>query len=102
MMPSSISKKFPELQSALLSILPDKSSEPIRVMAAECMGQIVAYHPNPSSLFSILSDMSADCELRLKDDPLLDDLLDKTMGRENEMREYSKHNKINLDSSVEY
>lgn len=49
------------------------------------MSYVIKFHTDPKSLFSVLQDMSADCELMLKDDYYLDDLLDKVMGRQNEV-----------------
>jgi hypothetical protein len=86
-LPPKLEQLFPELQAALLAILPDKSSEPMRQLSVDCMEMLVKFHRDPASLFSLLSDMSADCGLMLKDDPLLDHLLEKALGRENELNE---------------
>ncbi|KAI1711355.1 eIF-2-alpha kinase activator GCN1 [Ditylenchus destructor] len=83
--PPGLRELYPELQVVLLGILPEKSFESLRELAAKCMSYVIKFHTDPKSLFSVLQDMSADCELMLKDDYYLDDLLDKVMGRQNEV-----------------
>ncbi|KAL3085850.1 hypothetical protein niasHT_039014 [Heterodera trifolii] len=84
---SGVDQFFPRLQHVLLAMLADdRAGEEARNLSNKCMSLVIANHNDPNAIFLVLSDMSADPELMLKDDPLLDDLIEKCWARDNKLQ----------------
>uniref|UniRef100_A0A914I6K1 Uncharacterized protein n=1 Tax=Globodera rostochiensis TaxID=31243 RepID=A0A914I6K1_GLORO len=84
--PTVLEPLFARLQCVLLAVLADKGDEEARELANKCITLVIANHSDPNGVFAVLSDMSGDTELMLKDDPLLDDLIEKCWARDNQLQ----------------
>ena len=67
------------MQSVFMKIFGDKSSQNLRISSSICIKQLLEFHPKPDSVFQGLSKLSD--EGGLKDDELLDELLNCALGK---------------------